>query len=154
MIVLENLVLDKGYSLKNKAEQQSLECAQFAIKTLAKHHAIAHVMIAENGGPQKFFKIFPNLDLESFDKPFMMNLLKGMCDNAVLSNIKILEKNLNIFGAKETAENLKQFVGKPMSIVLDAIKIPDERDNFFVLGHGYKIFTVILKSSCMNDPLK
>ncbi len=89
MIVLENLVLDKGYSLKNKEELQSLECAQFAIKTLAKHHAIAHVLITENGGPQKFFKTFPQLDVESFDKPFMVNLGTGMCNKAVHSNIKI-----------------------------------------------------------------
>ncbi len=56
MIVLENLVVDKGYELKNKDEGQTLENAKFAMKTLAKHHALGHVMIMETGGSEKFFQ--------------------------------------------------------------------------------------------------
>src|SRR3989442_559643 len=93
MIVLENLVLEKGYTQANKEERQTLEHAKFALTNLAKHHAIGHLMIKENGGPDKFFKRFPNLEFESFDTSFMINLIEGLCNNSVLSNKNILEKN-------------------------------------------------------------
>jgi len=137
--VLENLVVEKGYQLINKEVGQDLEMAKFAMKNLAKHHALGHVMIMEIGGPEKFFQKFPNLDHEAFRQPSMISIMESTFTNCIKSNIKILEKNdVDVTGAKETIEKLKQFEqSKPVNTVLDALKIPDDKkDSFLVLGHG------------------
>ncbi len=137
MIVLEHLVVDKGYSLISKEELQNLECAQLAVKTIAKHNALGHVMIAENGGPENFFKRFPDLNFESLDKPPFLGILTSSFATCVNSNIKILEKN-DVVGAKQTVEKLKEFTeAKLTKIFLDAIKASQEdKDSFLVFGHG------------------
>jgi len=66
-------------------------CFRFAIKTLAKHHAISHVMIQESGGAAKFFRRFPDLDLDTFSIQFVLDMMEGIYRNAIISNVKILE---------------------------------------------------------------
>lgn len=65
--------------------------SRFAIKTLAKHHAISHVMIQESGGPAKFFQRFPDLDLDTFGMQFVRDMMEQTFHNAINSNVKILE---------------------------------------------------------------
>ncbi|CAL8070772.1 unnamed protein product [Orchesella dallaii] len=136
MIVFENLVVEKGYVLLDKVEQQDLDAVRMAIATLAKHHAISYAFIQEMGGPQNFFKRFPNLNFEAFNQPTARAMMDPMCENGINTNVKMLEKNKNINGKEETIDFLNSFRGKAYDHMLDIIKYNPEEEKLLVLGHG------------------
>jgi len=102
MIVFENVVTEKVFTLVNKTEQQDLEAARceilllyyffqvfpviivklylsrFALKTLAIHQAVGYALIKEMGGPQKFFEKFPILEFEVFAQPTAKSMMEPM----------------------------------------------------------------------------
>lgn len=135
MIVLENLVVGKDYILRNKEDRQDLESAKCGVTALAKHHALGHVMIEENGGVEKFFERFQYLDFEGYDNPFIEGMMGQMFDNCVKSNMKILERNDIVARATETVEKLKTFLGQTLASSLGIIKLKDE-SCMLVLSHG------------------
>lgn len=77
------------------------------MKTLAKHDALSYAMIQENGGAKKFLERYPHLDFECLLEPITLDLMKNAIDNAVQSNIRILEVRLlpvKRFGREEPAK--------------------------------------------------
>ncbi|CAL8070780.1 unnamed protein product [Orchesella dallaii] len=137
LIVLENLVVERGYVLLNKEEPQDLDAVRFAIATIAKHHAISYALIQEMGGPQNFFKRFPNLDFEAFYQPTGRAMMEPMLENGINTNVKILEKNKSIEGKEEIIEFLNSYrSGKGFDEMLNVIKYNPEEEKLLVLGHG------------------
>ncbi|ODN02404.1 putative oxidoreductase dhs-27 [Orchesella cincta] len=136
MIVLENLVVDKGYELLDKNEKQDLEAVRFAITTLAKHHAISYALIQEMGGPENFFKRFKNLNFEMYATSKARSIMEPMIENAINTNIKILQKNKYIPGADELIEFLNAHVGKAYDGMLDILNYNPKNEKLLVLGHG------------------
>ncbi|ODM93652.1 putative oxidoreductase dhs-27 [Orchesella cincta] len=135
LMIFENLVVDKGYVLLPKEEMQDFEAATFAMKTLAKHHAISHAMIKAQGGPQKFFQKFKSLDFESFSAPAFEFMIKSSLENNLNTNIQLLETN-NIEGGEEALAKSKLWLnGKSYELVEEAINSLTD-DEFAVLCHG------------------
>lgn len=93
---LENLI---SYFLLEFTTSLIIFFCRFALITLAKHHAISYAMIQEEGGAEKFFKRFPNLDYEGFDKPQFIDMMQPICTNSLNLNLKILKviNNLTSF---------------------------------------------------------
>ncbi|CAL8123643.1 unnamed protein product [Orchesella dallaii] len=135
MVVLENLVLEKGYVLLNKEVKQDLEATRLAIVNLAKHHAISYAFIKELGGAEKFFDRFPNLNFEPFLQESARVMMEPMLDNGLSTNITILEKN-NVEGKDEAVEKLKSHLGNPFSLMQDVLKYNPEDERLLVLNHG------------------
>ncbi|ODN02392.1 putative oxidoreductase dhs-27 [Orchesella cincta] len=136
MIVFENLVVEKGYELLDKKELQDLEAIRFAIINLAKHHAISYALIQEMGGPENFFKRFPNLDFEVYTQPTARTMMDPMIENAIDTNLKILQKNKSVPDSDELIAFLNAHVGKAYDQILDLIKCRPEQEKLLVLGHG------------------
>ncbi len=91
LVVLENLVLNKGFILLDKENMQDFDAAQFALTTLAKHHAISYAYIKDIGGPVEFLKRFEDLTFLSFDAEKMRAMMVPFVDDPVALSIKILE---------------------------------------------------------------
>ncbi|ODN02403.1 putative oxidoreductase dhs-27 [Orchesella cincta] len=136
MVVFENLVVEKGYELLNKVEQQDLDAVRFAIKTLAKHHAISYALIHEMGGPENFFKKFPNLDFECFNIPNARTMMEPMMNNGINTNVKLLQRNKNSEDNDEAINFLNSHQGKAFDEVLNIIKCNPAKEKLLVLGHG------------------
>ncbi|CAL8070777.1 unnamed protein product [Orchesella dallaii] len=136
MIVFENLVVGKGYMLFDKQEQQDLDATRIAIKSLAKHHAISHAFIQEMGGPEPFFQRFPNLKFEVYNQPTARKFMAPVIDNAIRTNVKILQ-NANAASDKDEIINfLNSYDGKAYDEILNVIKDSAKEDKFLCLGHG------------------
>ncbi|CAL8070781.1 unnamed protein product [Orchesella dallaii] len=136
MVVFENLVVGKGYVLLNKKEQQDLDATKVALTSLAKHHAISHAFIQEMGGPKPFFKRFQNLDLEVFNHPTARELMEPMVENAIRTNIKILQNDKTASDKDEVINFLKSYEGKAYDDILKVLKDSSEQDKFLCLCHG------------------
>ncbi|CAL8123649.1 unnamed protein product [Orchesella dallaii] len=136
LMVLENLVLDKGYSLLELAEKHDMEVVRFAITNLAKHHGLSYAFIRELGGPEPFFKRFPILDFDVYALPSFRNAFESMMENAIKSNIQILERN-DIPGRDRAIKKLESLVGKSFDMMLNAFNNYDpEEEKLFLLNHG------------------
>ncbi len=90
LIVLENLVLDKGFVLLEKEKMQDFYAAQFALTTLAKHHAISYCYVKDIGGSQQFLKRFEDFNFLSYDAEKMRAMMVPFVDDPVALSIKIL----------------------------------------------------------------
>ncbi|CAL8123655.1 unnamed protein product [Orchesella dallaii] len=136
LIVLENLVLDKGYMLLDASEKQDMEAVRFAITNLAKHHGLSYAFISELGGPEPFFKRFPTLDFNAYDVPSFRNDFESTIENSIKSNINILERN-DVVGREKAIEKLKSVAGKLYGMILNALNMYEpEEEKLFVLNHG------------------
>ncbi|CAL8117040.1 unnamed protein product [Orchesella dallaii] len=92
MMVFENLVLDKGYTLLKAEEKQDMEAVMwFAITNLAKDHAISYTFMKELGGPGSFFTQFKTLGLEAYTLPICRKAFESMIGDSIKLNIQILE---------------------------------------------------------------
>ncbi len=91
MLVFENLVKDNNYTLLKKEDQHNFECAQLALKTLAKHHAISYAFIKHIGGHVEFLKRFPYLDFEIFKTKSARGMMEPTIETAVATYLYILE---------------------------------------------------------------
>lgn len=94
LVVLENLVLNKGFTLLNKEDFQDFNAAQFALATLAKHHAISYAYIKEIGGPKEFFKRFTDFDFLGFDNKNVRSLLVPFVEDPIEISISTLSVSL------------------------------------------------------------
>lgn len=68
-----------------------MEYFRLALKTLGKHHGISYAMIQENGGDDKFFERFTNLDHDAMAQPTMANMMCASFENSITTNITIVE---------------------------------------------------------------
>ncbi|ODM93654.1 hypothetical protein Ocin01_13030 [Orchesella cincta] len=134
MVVFENLVLDRGFSLLSADEKQDMEAVSFAIDHLAKHHAISYALINEFGGPGPFFTRFPTLDIDAFSTPAFQKMFGPVVESSVMSSINILER-YNVPGRETAIQKLKSVLGKSYNLIIDAIKMQDS-EKPFVLNHG------------------
>lgn len=96
MIVFENLVKEQNYITLSKEDQHDFESAQFALITLAKHHAISYAFIKHVGGEVEFFKRFPNLGFEIFKTNSARAMIEPTIETAVATYLNILEVNFFI----------------------------------------------------------
>ncbi|CAL8123631.1 unnamed protein product [Orchesella dallaii] len=135
MIVFENVVLEKGYTLLPKDEMQNLDAATVAIQTLAKHHAISHAMIQNYGGSEKFFKKFPNLNYESFTRPAFRAMIEPALTNALNVNIQLLEKHA-VKGRDDALAKCRPYVGRSFDILAENLDYNPDDEKLLLLNHG------------------
>ncbi|CAL8070771.1 unnamed protein product [Orchesella dallaii] len=136
MIVFENLVVGKGYVMLDKQEMQDLEATKLGINSLAKHHAISYALIQEMGGPEPFFQRFPNLDFEVYNQPSARKMIAPMVDNAIKTNVKILQNDNAASDKDEIINFLNSYDEKSYDDILNVIKDSPKEDKFVCLGHG------------------
>lgn len=70
---------------------ERLNAFRFALRSIAKQHAISRACIKHAGGAEIFFKRFPTLDFETFAATWAVEMFGGMIENAITRNLEILE---------------------------------------------------------------
>ncbi len=97
LVVLENLILTKGFMLHKKEDMQDFDAAQFALSSLAKHHAISYAYIKDVGGPEVFFKRFDDFTFLGMDTESLRAMVMPFVEDPIGISISILSVSNYIY---------------------------------------------------------